>query len=410
MKTKFLIPITGLVFVIVAAQGCSKKFNYDIDPDVDDPHRAEIVQISKNVSLSKEDVCGIAGDKSLCDRIKYGVDCFKVTYKTLYENKVVLTDALLIVPQYSESDTPRYAAYFHGTIVPFPFKTFETAIPSNFSGKTDSKDMMYCAMPLAGSGFCVAIPDYTGLGRTGDVDHPFVCYPELYKSALDGVKACRKALIDSLDVGIDNKKIWLTGWSQGAGMSLYFQKKIEAAKLGSQFTIMANSTLAGPFSMEHFISDMMSNPDKVYLIMALYSWATYSLNRFSNGLHRPLDQIFRLDIYDQKSAILVLSTPGELYQDFFLKNIKNGNDAAFIQAMSASSTSSGWTPVAPVYMHHGKEDILVPYFNMEDAYNGLKHSGSVFTYTDEKGGHDTFVPRYMSHTIDIFNGGDPSDW
>lgn len=410
MKTFGKIFTTLFVpFALCFLDSCSKSIDYYVDPERQDPHRGEVLSVTRTVSLSLDQIRSLVKDQSLCDRMKYGLECYRVTYKTLFENDIVVTDALLMVPTYSENDTPRYAAYFHGTILPFKFKTFETAIPSRFNGSTDSKDMLFCALPLAASGFCLAVPDYTGLGRTSNVDHPFVCYPELNKSASDGIDACKTALVDSLKIKVD-RRIWLTGWSQGAGMSLYFQRRVEAAKLGSPYKVMANSTLAGPFSMTHFMGDMMSHPDKVYLVMALYSWATYALNRFSNGMHRSPDQIFRLDIYDQQSAIFLMNSPGELYQDFFLKNIQNGTDKAFIKAMNESSTSEGWTPVAPVYMHHGKEDILVPYFNMEDAYEGLKHSGQVFKFTDESGGHDNFVPRYMSHTIDIFNGGDPSIW
>ena len=375
----------------------------------------------------------------LSDRVRYGVRCYKVRYWTVamhpeqMSQQFVYADALLMVPDHEEGEELPYASYFHGTIPPMnSLEMIAASLPSNFKGTTTSKDMMYCALPLASAGYCVIAPDYTGYGPTAGWIHPFIYYPELYKSAFDGLTA-GVAMADSLGIRLKEslpgkKKIWLTGWSQGGGLSMYMQRRLEMQN-GNAFTVMANSVLAAPCNCYHMITDLFepdpdgNRKDEFKLVLALYSWATYCFNVFAEELRRPFDQIFRMDIYSQIGALLVTpQKPSELYQDFFIKHIEDSTDVDFINAMKKNCTHEEWNPQAPLIMHHGKDDILVNYFNMEDAIKGLnleKRTLKIDDYTQYAGyteladsepdrsnyvpGHDNFVPKYMAHTIDCFN-------
>ncbi len=395
---------TSILFcILLAAVSCRQVATSSQRIDEDDPRRGKVISIEHNVFLTAEELRKAVNDTALAKRIKYDVNCYKVRYETIYdESDIVDADALLVVPRYGTDDTPRYAAYFHGTILPFGIPGVDTSLPSDFKGYTKSKDVLYCALPLAAAGYCVVTPDYTGYGPTGDRDHPFIYFPELSYSAMDALIACREVLRNQMHVAIDERDIWLSGWSQGGGLAMYMQRKLESS-MGGTFRVKVNSILAGVFSTEHMIMDVFNNPDRIYLAIALYSWATYAFNQFADGMSRATDQIFRLDIFDQIGSLLVLSTSAsELFQDFFIQHIRNGTDSAFLDAVKACSTASGWRPRADVYLHHGTDDMLVPYFNMTDAAEGLKDSGRIHTYSKKGGGHDTFVPEYMAHTIDVF--------
>lgn len=393
-----------LVSLLFSAAGCRQVENTAHITRMNDPRRAEVVSVQTNVHLTAGDIRNALKGTELEEKVKYDVTCYKVRYKTLYdEDELVDADALLIVPSYGPEDTPRYATYFHGTILPFDIgSAVDTSLPSDFTGYTKSKDVLYCALPLAAAGYCVVTPDYTGYGPTSGRDHAFIYFPELFTSALDGVLACRDVLMNRMHVDIDGKDIWLTGWSQGGGLSMFAHKMMES-EYRDKFNVKVNSILAGVFSTKHMIMDVFENPDRIYLAIALYSWATYAFNRFAAGMQRPTDQLFRLDIFDQVGSLLVLSTSAsELFQDFFIQHISNGTDNAFLTAVEDCSTASGWIPQADIYLHHGTNDILVPYFNMTDTEEGLKDSGRIHTYSKEGGGHDTFVPEYMAHTIEVF--------
>lgn len=209
---------------------------------------------------------------------------------------------------------------------------------------------------------------------------------------------------------------------------MYMQRQIQMQN-GYAFDVMGNSVLAAPCNCYHMITDLFETDpdgkkkDEFKLVLALYSWATYCFDVFAEELRRPFDQIFRMDIYSQMGALLVTpQKPSELYQDFFIKHITDSTDLKFINVLHRNCTHSGWMPYSPLIMHHGKKDILVNYFNMEDAVKGLNledrrldlddltpyaaYTEYAESEPDRKNyepGHDNFVPKYMAHTIDCFN-------
>lgn len=380
----------------VLTSGCSRTGL----PDLSGKQRAEVTAFGLCADMDLAQIEKEMDDKLLAGCLKYPVKCYRVDYVTLYKDEKVPSSALLIVPQGVERT--RYAAYFHGTRL--SDEVFNTIagfmLPSEYKGSRGSQEIVQCALPLATSGFCVIMPDYTGFGPTKDRVHPFVYYPELFKCCLDALYAGREVLGRlGLDAG---KKIWLSGWSQGAGMSLYAQRELEA-RYKDDFEVVANSTLAGPFNICHFMSDMFEQPDKTYLTMGLYLWGTYVLNHFSEHMERPLDQIFRIPVYGQMDA--VCTSPGrckDFFRESFRTQVLDKTDKGFWSAMEEDSSNEGWTPEGRVFLHHGKDDFVVPCFNSEDVYEGLKHSGKIWLKLYEGEGHWSFVPTYMSTTIGQF--------
>lgn len=352
------------------------------------------------------------------EQLKYDVDSYIIDYSTVYglpysiirTPDAVRARALILVPKRTDVSELPLAVYFHGTVLPVPEITdiFDMGTPADFTGANGSQDVRHCALPLASAGYCVICPEYTGYGPTSGRDHPFVYYPELWQSAYDSMVAGYKFLTDP-KYGIKapvTRNVWLTGWSQGGGMALYAQRELEGnPDYMGMFKVKATSTLAGPFNMTRFLTDMLKNKDKVYLLMALYGWAGYAINMFAPELQRPMDQIFRPCIYDQTDAFVQFgNTPADLFQEFFISNILNGSDTMFLEVLEKDSTYKLWTPGAPVFMHHGLADNVVPYFNSEDAYKGLRlNSPDVHLnlYIDKD--HTNFVPSYISKTIEQFS-------
>ena len=385
-------------FVALLSLGGCYKDHFGLPPSPA-PERGSIYSIEKVFGMSLSEATVAVNDTLVARKLRYGIDFYKVRYWTLHETDIVRTAALFAVPRLEEGTRHRLAAYFHGTIIPLDLPVLTSSLPSEYQGGWCIKDISYCVIPLASAGFCVVAPDYTGYGETSDRDHPFIYYPELFKSCLDGLYAARK-VADSLGLDMVEKDIWLTGWSQGGGAALYVQRELEKSYT-DDFTVKATSTLAGPFNIRHFMQDVMDNPTTIYPAIALYSWAGYAMNRFSPQMKRPSDQVFRVPIYSQSSSFLMMSTtPEELFQDFFMQNIRNGKDTQFLRTMEDCSTCSGWTPRAKVYLHHGTDDPIVPFFNAEDAYMGLKGSGNVELHAKKGGVHDSFVPEFIYHTIE----------
>lgn len=404
---------------LISLFSCVRPSGEITDPDHLTTYRGNVVSVEHVCTTTKEAIMNGLGADAKIDslhfdqKIKYDVDCYKITYYTQYGLKgskvrvpsIVKAQSLLIIPQGVEET--RLAAYFHGTVLAAHEITqlLNMGLPTDYTGGQASQDVRHCALPLAASGFCVICPDYTGYGPTADRDHPFVYYPELFLSAYDGVVSAVRVMSDA-KYNINRnpgKDLWVSGWSQGGGMALYFQREVEK-NYSFRFNIKATSTLAGPFNVTRFLMEMFNNPDKMYLMMALYGWAGYAINAFAVELQRPLDQIFRPAIYDQNDAFLLFgNTPRDLFQGFFIQHLQDGTDPVFMEVLANDSTSEGWDPQAPVFLHHGEKDSIVPCFNSEDAYAGLKDRGDVSFFKYKGQDHATFVPTYISKTIEEFN-------
>lgn len=415
MKIRFCLFISAAVLCC----SCVKHHGIDVTPDIRKTYCGNIVDGgfdhggTVTVQAIKDGLGKDAAIDSLNfdEKLKYDVDFYHITYYTLYgleHPELVQARALLLIPHAIAAENVRVAAYFHGTVLPVPEFTdiLSMGTPSDFTGDNGSQDVRHCALPLASAGYCVICPDYTGYGPTANRDHPFVYYPELVQSAIDGVRAGMRAMGEA-KFGLNlqpSNDIWIAGWSQGAGLALYAQKVLEDN--GHIFNVKCTSTLSGPFNVKRFLVEMLNNQDHVYLLMALYGWAAYSINMFAPSLQRPMDQIFRPSIYDQTDAFIQFgNTPRDLFQQFFREHVLDGSDVAFLTVLDEDSTHEGWDPKAPVYLHHGIDDDVVPCFNSVDAYNGLKDRAAngveLHLYEGQK--HNTCVPTYISKTIDEFN-------
>lgn len=400
--------IPTLLFIL-ALSSCYKG---KLDPSWKDHTRAEFEEKNLVRHMTPEDIMKVMGKRGEIDSLQfdtkliYDVDVYKYSYYTCYEQEdnIVKAEGLLLIP--CEVPSTHFCGYMHGTV--FPEKTltdtFGIGTPSEFDGYRGCQDVRECALAVASAGYTIAIPDYTGFGPTASLDHPFIYYPELQRSAVDGLLSARSHLEQ---MGLNpGKDIWLSGWSQGAGMAMYMQRMLENdPKYKNLFNVRCNSLLAGPFDVYNFLLDLLKKPDEPVIMMALYSWAGYSINRFCPTLQRPLDQVFRTKIYDQLDAILIVGvSPKTLFTDFFMKNIMNGKDEKFIAALKDCSTCEGWDPVAPIHMHHGTKDDIVTSINSLRAYEGLRNRAKngikLSMYEGES--HMTFVPTFASKTIDDF--------
>lgn len=382
------------IFTILLFVSCKENIENPII------QRGELLCAEKTIEISATEIPEIIGDSFPNSLATYDVEGYKITYGTIYGDEPILSQALLLIPK--NISRVHLVAYFHGTNIPIKALGSERKIPSKYDGdKKDWKEVRWCGVTLATSGFCVLLPDYIGYGITENKEHPFIYYPELFKANIDALLATKK-FFQKQKINYNND-LFLAGWSQGAGAALSAHRYIEE-DYTDEFKIIASSNLAGPYNFTHFIEDVFSNANKHYRAAGLYSWAGYVLNKFS-GTNRPLDQIFKIPVYDQMSAFNILtSKPADLFRDYFIANILNGDDELFRAAILENSFHSGWTPKGFVYLHHGTADDIVPYFNSKDAFDNLnKESENVFFYSYENATHDSHVDEYIKQTISDFN-------
>lgn len=386
---KRLLPLVLALVSLVSCEGLDDAKN------LSEASRGDLLSWEKTFSISAEKASDLATMLGEEKPFNFDVTCYKIVYRTVYKDKPIDASALVAIPD-GVREAP-LLAYYHATSFPEESGLGEAA--SAYRGKKISFQENNCVLPFASAGYFVVAPDYVGYGVSADVEHPFTYYPELSKGNIDALIAARQFL-GKLSL-VSGRKVFLTGWSQGAGAALAVQKYLES-DYAADFDVVT-SALSGPYDFTAFTEYIIDNPDRLFLTISLYAWSFYTLNHFSPHMGFPDDQVFRRNVYDQMSAIYSSnSTPRSIFNWAFLEGYKNGTNEAFIQAAEENVYSRGWVPRGKIFLHHGMADRIVPYFNSVSAKNDLGKTSDVTLYSYEGQGHLTLLDEYIPQTLKDF--------
>ncbi len=362
--------------------------------------RGELIEAQLAGALTKDEVIERVTELSAQDFALYDVIYYVITYRTEYRGKPIDSRGLLILPHVL--DSVRLIMYCHGTEIPSQALGINERTASTYNGSKETHlDVRNMGLGWASSGYAVFFPDYIGYGITLGKDHPYLYYPEMFKSNIDGLLAV-KEFLNEKGLLYDNR-LFIAGWSQGAGAAISSHKYIQEQYL-NEFTVVASSGLAGPYNFERMALEVLNKKSEETGIMPILSWAIYSLNKFSS-IQRPADQIFTFPVYDQISSIFTPSQkPEEVFKRYFLAKIADGQDVTFRKEFQNNSFCAGWKPVGKIFLHHGDADNVVPYFNSTDALSGLTVAGGdILLYTYPGGDHISELGSFIRNTLNDFN-------
>src|SRR5690625_5978304 len=88
--------------------------------------------------------------------------------------------------------------YCHGTEIPSKILKADNITPSLYTGSMEThRDVRNMGLGWASKGFVVFIPDYIGFGITLTKEHPYMYYPEMFLSNIDGLLAVKKYLTEN---------------------------------------------------------------------------------------------------------------------------------------------------------------------------------------------------------------------
>ncbi len=385
-----------LFFLWIFLLSCSKE-NVGIQ---DNFERGDLITLSEAQFLTREQSVERITEFDASVSAKYGVRYHVVKYRTEYQGKPIDSEGLLLIPE--AVNEIRLLVYLHGTEIPSKMLGADKITPSHFDGGIeDYRDVRNMGLGWASAGYTVFIPDYIGFGITLGKDHPYLVYSEMFVSNIDGLLAVKDALKQKSFSF--NNKLFITGWSQGAGAALSMNKFIQES-YAKEFEITGTSGLSGPYNFYRFAESFLEKTNENIKALPIFSWGLYSLNKFTS-LRRPYDQMYSYPVFDQFSSILGPSNkPSEIFNAYFLKIWQEGKDEKLKKVLEENSFHEGWKPKGKLFLHHGDADNLVPLFNTQDAFHGLKAAGGdVSVYIYPGGGHDTELGNFIENTLSDFN-------
>ena len=328
--------------------------------------------------------------------LQYDIKAYKIIYKTKNTDGTdIEASGALIIPNVNGAAIPMISQQ-HGTI------RTDAQAPSNYQQNSEA----YSIASIFGSnGYIISCPDYIGYGVSKNIAHPYEHRESLAQASLDMIRASTE-FINKEKINW-NKKLMITGYSQGGFATMSLQKKIEE-QFPTELNLVASSCGAGAYNKTQFMKDLINNTTHgISEYNQLYIWVTQTYNRVY-GLNRLMNTYFKepyaTDIQANGNNAIVKGSFNLAFLDTFKKVVNDGTDKQFLDAVKDNDVFD-WAPKTETQLYHGDADQQVFYNNSVTAEKAMKSKGGKVTlFTSPGGTHGSTLTEYAIGTFQFFNG------
>lgn len=328
--------------------------------------------------------------------LKYDIKAYKILYKTKNTDGMEIeASGALIIPTVNGEAIPMISQQ-HGTI------RTDAQAPSNYQSSSEAYTI---ASIFASNGFIIACPDYIGYGASKNIVHPYEHRESLAQASLDMIRASSEFLANEKINW--NKKLMITGYSQGGFATMSLQKKIEE-QFPTEFNLVASSCGAGAYNKTQFMKDLFNNTTHgIAEYNQLYIWVMQTYNRIY-GLNRLMNTYFNepyaTDVQANGNNAIINVSFNLSINDVFKKGVNDGTDTKFLDAVKDNDVFD-WASKTETQLYHGDADQQVFYSNSVSAEKAMKAKGGKVTLFTTKGGtHGSTLSDYALGTFGFFSG------
>jgi pimeloyl-ACP methyl ester carboxylesterase len=212
---------------------------------------------------------------------QYGVDIFKVLYRTPYKHpdSLVQASGAIALPRNVSCGVP-LAMWAHGT------ESNISVVASSLKG-----GQWELGIGFAATGYAVALPDYLGMGDK-DPKIPIHPYQHAYHEANTSVNILRASREVSTTENVAlNGQLFLLGYSQGGYVTVATAKEIQT-NLSSEFQITGAVPMSGSYDLDGAQYDMMKS-DSTYATPGYLPYLTLGYNSVLENLYNQPSDIFK---------------------------------------------------------------------------------------------------------------------
>lgn len=339
--------------------------------------------------------------------LNYPVDFYEVVYLTEEDGELIEVSGLAIVPIRYGQKWP-ILSYQHGTILPELAHT----CPSNFhhfdfnNPFKSSFEVSLIGAVAASHGYVVAMPDYIGFGVSADRPANYTYTPSLASVSRDMLRAV-DALAWEEDIPL-NGELFLAGYSEGAGATMALHRMLEKDP-HQEFVVTAQSSGAGFFNYSRMCREFAVSTHES-LAAPLYLWSCFTLNREHPALGYPQKELFRhkyrnipKSLFSWRVMRMGAKTAENLLHPKFRSSLVDGSDPNWQEAARANDHYD-WRAKAPVFLHHGGKDLVLPAFHSQDAYEHMTARGSdvkLTVYPEDS--HFSLIDNFLFATLNEFD-------
>ncbi len=243
-------------------------------------------------------------------------------------------------------------------------------------------------------GYALAATDYLGLGYSNYSFQPYLVGRSEASAIIDAMRAARNAA-PKLHVPLQ-RKVFLTGYSQGGHSILSTQKVIEAEN-AAEFPLIADSPGSGLYALTQTTLDLLLRPtlSKGEPVLWAYYMTAYQ-KTYGNAYASPseafrspyasyIENLLPVDTYAQNAALAGKTLPlatDSLLQPAFAKQFATDPSIGVRTDLETNDLVTGWKPKAPVYLCAGSKDPVVEYKNSQLALRFFRGEGAAASLID----------------------------
>lgn len=315
-------------------------------PPMSPSARGDVVRCAKDAELTQADVATTVSGKSIPTEMTSGTNLFRIAFRTTRgDGTEGISTARVYLPTSPRSLPMPMVVVGHPTE-----GIADVCAPSAKPGSN-----VDLALPWAGRGFAVIVPDYAGLGNEGA--QSYLDNRDQGQVLLDGARALRRLVAD----GVFTQKILGVGFSQGGGAILGMQAL--ASSYGADGELVGAVAIAPEWHtrMNSFdLVEMLEHPEKltiqtgisnnVIAVMRLYGWAYNALGPEHAGDAFPADD--REDMIEAVESKCLMQLGGYLQATAF--HVGDNFDEGFRTSLLSCVQSQGQSPgcVEPARSFH----------------------------------------------------------
>lgn len=309
---------------------------------------------------------------TLSGYLEYGVDVYRVVYRTTLKGRTINASGLICVPR-----TP-------GKYPVLSFQNGTNTLDSDAPGNNPAGGLTMMIECIASMGYIVVIPDYPGFGASASEVHPYLIAEPVVKSITDMFYA----LGEFCNSGIPGVEVlneyYLMGYSQGGWASLVLHKALEQ-EYGDVFRLEASACGAGPYDLSLLVSNIIgaaSYQMPVYLGYIVNSFSVYK--EFTN----PVTDIFNEPYASRLVSLYDGTQSAGTINSQLTTNITSLVNPAFISGFSSDikytsvreafirNGISAWKTGVPLLLVHGGADKTVAPVVTNAMYDAMITAGT----------------------------------
>ncbi|MFD0690579.1 alpha/beta hydrolase family protein [Actinomadura fibrosa] len=344
--------------------------------------RGELVSARHLGGMSAEKVrTWLAEEDFDAASVRYGVDTYRLVYRTVdTRGRATTASGLLVLPRSADRRLST-VSYTHGTA---SLKADAPSMAEDVWGPGP-------AVTYGSAGFAAVAPDYLGLGEGPGV-HPWKDVPSETSASLDMLRAAHQ-FVPRKGRTLDGQ-VFVTGFSQGASSALGLARALQGGA-DPRFRLRAVAPIAGAYDFRGAeLPALLDGKLDPKMSVAYVSYLLVSWNRIHGGLYRTPSDLFQEPYASHVEKYFDGTTPGQVMLEglpdtvdelltprgFALLRHPSGTLAAALRVDAEVCTA--WTPRVPVRLYRISRDEQAATVNSDHCAAAFAARGAAVPVVD----------------------------